>query len=90
MQQVMRQKVQLAKSILSLTTWGKELPLQFWHPLQRLTMLINVPTSRTIANLAEIWPVKFLMVNFKRVYLSCPSLDFNDLGIKILVRLCFI
>ena len=55
-------------------------------------MPTNVLTNRKTDNLknAEIWPVKFLMFKFKRLYLSCPSSNFNDLGIKIDIRLCFI
>ena len=55
-------------------------------------MPTNVPINQKIDNLkyAEIWPAKFLMFNFKRIYLFCPSSDFNDLGIKTQVRSCFI
>ena len=62
------------------------------HPLQQLTMLTSVPTNRRNDNLknTEILPVNFLMFNFKRVYLSCPSSDFNNLGTTIQVRSCFI
>ena len=35
-------------------------------------------------------PVKFLVVIFRRVYLSCPLFAFNDVVIKILVKMCFI
>ena len=43
------------------------------QPIEKLTNLKN----------AEIWSVKFLMFNFKRVYLSFPLSDFSDdLGIK--------
>ena len=47
-------------------------------------MPTNVPTSWEIDNVknAEIWPVKFLMFYVKRVYLSCPSSDFNDQNIS--------
>ena len=45
-------------------------------------MQTNVPTNRKLDNLEN--------VEIKRVYLSCPSLDFNDLCIKIQVRQCFI
>ena len=88
----MRKKSTKLKSNLSLTTffsWGGgggcEVPFQFWHLLQWLTMPTNVPTNRKIDNLknAEIWPIKFLMFWSKIVYLSCLSSDFNDLGIKI-------
>ena len=48
-------------------------------------MPTNVPTKRKIDNLknAEIWPVNFFVFNFKRAHLSCPSPDFNDLGIRM-------
>ena len=48
-------------------------------------MPTNVPTNWKIDNRknARIWPVKFLILNFKRVCLSCPSSDFNDIGIKL-------
>ena len=48
-------------------------------------MPTNVSTNPKIDKLknAEIWPVKFLKFNFKRVNLSCSSSDFDDLGVKI-------
>ena len=82
----MRKKINEIKNLTNyFHCGGNEFPLQFWHPLQWLTMPTNVPTDRKIVNLenAKIWPVKFLMFNFKRVYPFCSSSNFNDLGIKI-------
>ena len=48
-------------------------------------MTTNVAINRKTDDLKndEIWPVMFLMFNFKREHLLCPSSDFNDLGIEI-------